>query len=547
MDMDCNTKKKPAGVLMLQLLVILKVLGTAEADCSSTCLSSCDCSSLGLTSVPQDLPRTISSLDLRSNQITTLSQSDFSRYPRLRTLRLDDNLISTINSHAFSPLTNLINLGLSRNRLTSLGSDMFTGLGNLNELSLNSNQINDIQVGTFDSTPRLGWFKAFLDLSDNNITTFPLARLQRLSSLYLENNQMKILPSTAYDKLLSLSDVRIGNNPWQCDCRMVDFRLKMTGSRPFENQITCSQPDNLYGQSLLGINPGDLICTEPTIARFQKIAKKRFVQGGSIHFVCEASGIPKPDITVILPSGLNATVESGGEVNVTTVTAHAGLCVCIATNLAGSTFATLVVNLQTVTTATSPLPTTSNSPDSTTDHDSAQAAFSPTVVASPSKLQSSPCFSLPVLLAAICGSIAGTLFIGGIILAIWCKRNNQSPPKRPDFSVVYNNTNTTTQTQPVSLSLDVRNPHLIPRPVSVQSEPYEDVQPPPRGAVLMQTARGQALQPPNGNNNEPPPLPPPRTASANIPEHAYQSLAVTRNQPEYGHDASHHYQSLRRT
>ncbi|KAI8509442.1 hypothetical protein Bbelb_132900 [Branchiostoma belcheri] len=284
-DMDCNTKKKPAGVLMLQLLVILKVLGTAEADCSSTCLSSCDCSSLGLTSVPQDLPRTISSLDLRT------------------------------------------------------------------------------------------------------------------------------------------------------------------------------------------------------------------------------SGIPKPDITVILPSGLNATVESGGEVNVTTVTAHAGLCVCIATNLAGSTFATLVVNLQTVTTATSPLPTTSNSPDSTTDHDSAQAAFSPTVVASPSKLQSSPCFSLPVLLAAICGSIAGTLFIGGIILAIWCKRNNQSPPKRPDFSVVYNNTNTTTQTQPVSLSLDVRNPHLIPRPVSVQSEPYEDVQPPPRGAVLMQTARGQALQPPNGNNNEPPPLP----------------------------------------
>ncbi|XP_078679051.1 leucine-rich repeat and fibronectin type III domain-containing protein 1-like protein [Branchiostoma floridae x Branchiostoma belcheri] len=584
--MECNMTKKPAGVLMF-LLVILKVLGTAEAqaDCSSTCsANNCDCSSLGLTSVPQDLPRTITELDLGGNRITTLSQSDFSRYTRLRTLRLDDNLISTINSRTFSPLTNLNNLDLSRNRLTSLRSNMFTGQGNLNELYLNNNQIDDIQVGTFDSTPQVSWsdlyypfqgnhtfvlgdrffrvplsFLYTLNLSDNNITTFPLARLQRLSHLYLGNNQMKILPSTAYEKLSSISDVNIANNPWQCDCRMVDFRLKMTGSFPFENQITCSQPNDFYGQSLIGINPEDLICKEPTIARFQTIANNPLVQGKSIHLVCEASGIPTPDITVILPSGLNVTVDSGGEVNVPA----AGLYVCIAVNLAGSTFATLVVDQHTTVftpTVTSPLASTTNRLESTTDQDSAITSPHVFVVSSPSKQpKPAPSFSLLVLLGAICGSIAGTLLIGGIILVVWCKRNNQSPPKRPDFSVVFNNTNTTTtvitngqelttQAQSVSLSSDVRNPHLTPRPASSQFEPYEEVQPPLRGAFPSQTARGQALPPPN---YESPPVPPPRTASAtgyaNIPEHTYQTLAVTRNQPDNGQDTSHHYQPLRRT
>ncbi|KAI8482461.1 hypothetical protein Bbelb_397810 [Branchiostoma belcheri] len=76
--------------------------------------------------------------------------------------------------------------------------------------------------------------------------------------------------------------------------------------------------------------------------------------------VCEASGIPTPDITVTLPSGLNKTVQSsglnktvqsGGRVTVgangtiiINVTADAdGLYVCTATSPVGSTFASLFV------------------------------------------------------------------------------------------------------------------------------------------------------------------------------------------------------------
>ncbi|XP_019634344.1 PREDICTED: leucine-rich repeat-containing protein 4C-like [Branchiostoma belcheri] len=685
-DSYCIMGKKPAGVLMF-LLVILKVLGTIEAACSCTA-SACDCSSLGLTSVPQDLPTNITNLNLAGNQIITLSQSDFSRYRNVETLGLSSNHISAINRQAFYNLSKLGRLRLSVNRITTLRPDMFTGLGNLQTLELHynditdipagtfnstpqlrdlyldinrfnfttlrsdmftclgnlmflhltSNGITDIQAGTFSPTPQLRWLLMqnnklttlrsdmftglgnlqVLKMSDNNITTFPfeeLSRLQRLYRLYLDNNQMTTLPSVAYNVLTTISDVDINNNPWKCDCRMMDFRLKMTGFYPFENQINCSHPDHLSGLKLTDINPENLFtnCQEPTVLRFEKSKDNILVPGGTLYLIYEATGIPTPDITVILPSGLNATVESSGRVTVdvndvngtftiTNVTAvDAGLYVCIAVNLAGSTFATLVVDLHTVPTTvlpplqTPPLATTSGNQESTTDQDPAQASFSPPVSVASSPLKQpepAPTFSLPVLLGAVCGSVAGTLFIGGIVLAIWCKRsNNQGSPKRPDFSVVFNNTNTTTtvitnghnltgQTQPQptrppssqfepyeevqppqrgavmmqtarGLSLDARNPHLFPRQPSSQFEPYEDVQPPQRGVVPSQTARGQALRPPNRSNNEPPPVPPPRTASAtgyeNIPEHAYQPLAVTWNQPDNGQDASHHYQSLRRT
>ncbi|XP_078657933.1 uncharacterized protein LOC144903538 [Branchiostoma floridae x Branchiostoma belcheri] len=994
------TGKKPAAVLMF-LLVILKVVGTAEADCSCTS-SSCDCSWQSLTSVPQDLPTTITSLQLGVNRITAISQSDFSRYGSLEYLSFHNNRISIISYQAFYPLSNLIRLYLYANRLTILRPDMFTGLENLKDLNLYHNDISDIQAGTFSPTPQLknlylssnkltglrsdmftgnleyldlsyneisdipagtfnpmprlrtlylnnnkltilrsdmftglgnmewlqlnnndisdiqaGTFNPMpqlrklylynnhiqtipsnlltnllqltdLRLSDNNITVFPfedLSNIQRLSYLHLHNNQMTTLPSMAYDLLSSISDVNIDNNPWQCDCRMVDFRQKMNGARPFENQINCSHPDHLSGLKLIDINPEDLFtnCQEPTIVRFEKSKNYILAQGENLHLLCQASGIPTPDITVILPSGLNATVESDGKVTVDvngTITikdvtaADAGLYACIATSPVGYTNAILVVNIHVVyeeptivgflssednplvegetlrlvceasgiptpditvilpsglnatvesvgkvtvdlngtititnvtaadaglyvCVATSPVgsklstlyievfykePTIVSfkrsgngilaqgeslhlvceasgipTPDITVilpsgvnatvesvgrvtmdvngnivirNISAADSGLYGCIVANPagfafanlsinviyeeptivrfergdknilvggellceasgiptpkitvilpsgqnatsdsdvtlwvngstvvtvttvdaglyictasntvgskfatfyidveSKVTTvatatsslaitgtsykpetnnyhahDPSFSLPVLLAAVCGSVAGTLIIGGIILAIWCKRINQSAPKGPDFSVVFNNTNATTtviangqdltsEAQPVSLSSNVRNPQLVPRPASSQFEPYEDVQPPPRGAVQIQTARGlpldarkpktrkrpassqsqayedveppptgavssqtargQALRSPNRTDNEPPPVPPPRTASAtgyeNIPEHTYQPLAVTRNQPDNGQDTSHHYQSLIRT
>ncbi|XP_066298954.1 leucine-rich repeat-containing protein 24-like [Branchiostoma lanceolatum] len=552
------------GVLMF-LLVILKVLGAAEADCSCSS-STCDCSSLGLTSVPQNLPTNITYLDLGSNQIATLSQSDFSRYRNLETLRLKNNSISTINDQAFYYLSHLVTLYIYLNSLTSIGSDMFTGLENLQYLYLHGNNITDIEAGTFNRTQQLRYLSInnnklrilrsdmftglghleslllydnminniqvgtfdllpqlrILSLRNNNITMFPfedLTRNQLIDRLDLDNNQLTTLSSKAYDTLSSIYNVTIESNPWVCDCKIADFRLKMTGYRSFENQVTCSQPDHLSGQKLKDIDPKNLSsgCLEPKIIRFERSDNITLHEWDTLHLVCEASGIPTPVITVILPSGLNATVGSyGGEatvdVNGSIIVryAEAGRYACIAASLAGSTTDQLVVDLLA-------RPTVHGSLD----------------------------LSLPVLVLTICGSIAGTLFI--VAITIWCKRgNNNSPLERPDNSVVFNNCNTTVvitrfhsrkeQTRPRDSS---PNPSVAPMPAEYETGKPCHEKPRPRSADPM-VAFGRT----NESNDERPPLPLPRTTDTDDSLHQYQSLRKTDTESVDDYETPHDYVTL---
>ncbi|XP_035667472.1 chondroadherin-like [Branchiostoma floridae] len=319
-------------------------------------------------------------LYLAGNRLTRLRSDMFTGLGSLFYLSLHHNEISDIEAGTFIPTPQLSDLDMYGNKLTSLGAGMFAGLGNLRSLFLHENGISDIQAGTFNPTPRLARLylqqnrltilpgEVFANLSrlidlrlhGNSIDTFPTDVLSTIPSLYfleLQGNKMLTLPLTAFNMLSSMSHVNISDNPWSCDCRMVPFRLKMEGTRSFEYQITCSQPDSLNGSKLRDISPEDLMsdCEEPTILRFESGDNNTVVEGETLLLVCEASGIPTPDITVILPSGLNVTVESGGRVTVdvdgtitiTDVTAaDAGLYVCIAASPVGSTSATLSVDVK---------------------------------------------------------------------------------------------------------------------------------------------------------------------------------------------------------
>ncbi|CAH1266853.1 PXDN [Branchiostoma lanceolatum] len=125
---------------------------------------------------------------------------------------------------------------------------------------------------------------------------------------------MEVLPS--YNELSLISNVNLHNNSWQCDCRMAPFRQKMNGSTSFGNQIICEEPRNLIGQRLQDIKAEDLICVEPRISSFMGVENKTFIQGETVHLTFEVSGIPTPDITVTLPTGLKVTVGSVGRVTV---------------------------------------------------------------------------------------------------------------------------------------------------------------------------------------------------------------------------------------
>ncbi|XP_035663905.1 SLIT and NTRK-like protein 2 [Branchiostoma floridae] len=268
---------------MLVFLLIILNEARPTAACSSSCPLNCHCENRGLSSVPQDLPTSIGTLWLYNNVITTLSQSDFSRYSRLLGLHSSNNQISVINPRAFYNLTRLRQLSLEFNRLTSLRADMFVGLVNLMHLFLLYNNIHSIEASTFNATQQL----RLLDLRDNHLTTFATSvfvNLTQLSTLLLSGNSMETLPVMAYDILASTQTVDISNNPWQCDCRMLPFKQRMTGSYAFESQIICAGPANLTGKSLLhDVNTDDLFCEETTTTSVVLLEATTVSSGSYFH------------------------------------------------------------------------------------------------------------------------------------------------------------------------------------------------------------------------------------------------------------------------
>ncbi|KAI8515336.1 Calcium-independent phospholipase A2-gamma [Branchiostoma belcheri] len=291
-------------------------------------------------------------LYLNDNNITHIPDHAFSNQPKLSTVHLHRNKISSISAAAFRGLAYLAALHLHENYLQELPDYLFLGLSNLRDLRLNNNAISHISLNTFTGVSSLR-----LSLSDNRVRNFPLEALSKISSisaLYLWNNQLQFLLLSAHAMLSSITTVNIAHNPWHCDCRMVPFRQAMTGSHSFDDQIICEEPSGFLGQKLKDVNPTDLTCEGPNIVRFVRGDNIPLELGETLSLVCEASGIPKPDITVILPSGQNATVESVGRVTVdtngtVTVTdltlVDAGSYTCIAASAAGTTFAELSVTI----------------------------------------------------------------------------------------------------------------------------------------------------------------------------------------------------------
>ncbi|XP_035677337.1 leucine-rich repeat transmembrane neuronal protein 4-like [Branchiostoma floridae] len=227
-------------------------------------------------------------LDLGLNRLSNIITDMFTGLGNLETLYLTRNEISDIQAGTFNSTPQLKTLSLSNNKLTSLRSDMFTGLGNLQYLWLYNNEIGDIQAGTFSMMSQLRTLRLYsnkltslstdmftglenldwLHLYDNKISDIQAGTFNsapKLTTFHLQYNRLAVLKAEIFAELSSIFTVNITNNPWQCDCRMFPFRQEMTGSYPFENQITCEGPSNFHGQKLKDISPEDLICEKPVI------------------------------------------------------------------------------------------------------------------------------------------------------------------------------------------------------------------------------------------------------------------------------------------
>ncbi|XP_066265087.1 SLIT and NTRK-like protein 5 [Branchiostoma lanceolatum] len=324
--------------MLFILLIILKQTGPTTA-CGDACTSSsCNCNSLGLRSVPQFLPATVTVLYTVGNAITTLSQSDFSRYSSLKVIHMSRNQISVINSRAFYNLASLTLMALSYNQITSLRSDMFVGLDDLQTLYLDNNNIRSIEAGTFSTSPQLRYLRLHLNnistiaagafenllqlrritLTHNRIKTFPsdlLSNLNISGLLYLGlgYNQMETLPLVVYDILVSVSPVYLNNNSWECDCKMLPFKQRMTGFYTFEHTIICAGPAQLQGSLLYDVSPQDLICEEKTTTEtFSTPSTSSPVPHSTQHFHSPSATTTTPSTTHFQPGATEDTFSTSG-------------------------------------------------------------------------------------------------------------------------------------------------------------------------------------------------------------------------------------------
>ncbi|XP_012535517.1 toll-like receptor 6 [Monomorium pharaonis] len=207
LNLSRNRLTKPASGMLQSLLSILwptenplKERDVSLLLCTGSRLETVDLSHTGLTRVPATLTRSIRTLKLTYNNLTTIRSGDFDSYPLLRLLDISYNQLINIENDALGRLevleeldlsknalskipsslpSSLVMLNLQGNAITALKLDDLNGLYNLKSLMLQSNSISEIDVGSFGQLSLL----TKLDLSNNPIKALPTNTLSGLSNL----------------------------------------------------------------------------------------------------------------------------------------------------------------------------------------------------------------------------------------------------------------------------------------------------------------------------------------------------------------------------
>ncbi|XP_071342978.1 carboxypeptidase N subunit 2 [Trachinotus anak] len=310
------------------VLAAVLLLVCAGVHCSSLppiCPESCtcqrapllNCSSSGLSYVPQQIQDSVTELDLSHNLLNSVSLHRPHR--NLRNVWLGNNTITHLSLcierslgsqsvsgrhlHRLRPSSRrrcvswaptLQLLSVERNQLVQLPEGL-EGSASLWVLQLSFNRISTLQPGDLSHLRQL----KELHLQHNLITSLHPQVFQDLAQLKVLDLSFNILTSLHPLMYLSLrnfeADVRLGGNRWQCDCSMRSLRRRMAydSSRGLQTwSMVCAVPSSLSGKDLLQLEEDDLNCfgTENRPELHQDVT---VYSGSEILLTCSTKGNTK--------------------------------------------------------------------------------------------------------------------------------------------------------------------------------------------------------------------------------------------------------------
>uniref|UniRef100_A0A674MJK8 Leucine rich repeats and transmembrane domains 2 n=1 Tax=Takifugu rubripes TaxID=31033 RepID=A0A674MJK8_TAKRU len=213
-------------------LVLLEVLGSVYS-CPRVCIcyaNTTDCTAVGLLTLTPILAlfdQNSLILLLSHNNLSSLAMFNFSH---LELLDLSQNHFSTLQPGVFSGMTSLCWLNLSANNL-GMQPDVFKGLWQLQGLDLSCNSLLWLPKGLLDAVPRLTW-------------------------LSLASNRMATLDRVTFEPLVGLRQLQVEGNPWECDCRLRDFKHWMEWLVYRDGHVDamrCSLPGDLEGRDIRSV------------------------------------------------------------------------------------------------------------------------------------------------------------------------------------------------------------------------------------------------------------------------------------------------------
>ncbi|XP_029009946.1 leucine-rich repeat and transmembrane domain-containing protein 2-like isoform X2 [Betta splendens] len=248
-----------AGLSSL-VLVLLGPLGSVHS-CPGLCTcygNTTECPAAGLLSLTPILSLDQGTLILRlpHNNISSLGRADLSNLSSLELLDLSHNHLSSLQPGAFSGLSGLHWLNLSANYF---GLRLATSDPNNSTEALRSFSGNKGTIGLSKDVFKGLWRLRGLDLSFNGLLWVPkglLDGLQRLVWLSLANNRLVALDRVTFEPLVELQHLQLAGNPWECDCKLRDFKHWIEWLIYRDGQVDamqCSLPKDLKGRDMRSV------------------------------------------------------------------------------------------------------------------------------------------------------------------------------------------------------------------------------------------------------------------------------------------------------